>query len=320
MRAYAVFLLKILLTAALLLTVFSSVEPGKIRETLRELELWRLAALLIIHWITQAITAQRWRLLARSAGMGGPYYTFLRMHFVGMFFSIGLPSLVGGDAVKAYTVSRQAGRPLSLGITSVLHDRAIGLVVLLAYGTVAAFLIPIEWQGLPLIVPYLAFWITGGAALWLIMSSERFFRPRLSAEALSAAHRALQKLAAFHKSLVEMNLRAADIAQVIVLSLFNSALVILIVHQICAATRTPVALGGVAVLVPLIDILTMFPFSISGIGIREWSYVHLFPLLGMPPAAALGVALIASSLLIVRNLAGAVFVLGAPGLIPRPKP
>ncbi len=319
MRKYTVFALKILVTTALLLWILLSLDPGKIRDNLSGLEKERIAALILLHWITQAITAQRWRVIAGSMGMAGSYGAFLRMHFAGMFFSIGLPSLVGGDAIKAYAASRRAGRPLSAGIASVLQDRAVGLIVLLAYGTAAVLLRPLAWRGIPLSLAYASLWLATGALFWLFLRSERLAISWLDSLSYGAVRRSLQKLAEFHCAWTATNLSSGGVAQILLLSLCNSAFVIFIVYQICSAARIPVALGGVAVLVPLIDVLTMIPISISGIGIREWCFVQLFPVMGMSREAALGVALIASSLLMLRNISGAFLVPGVHGSLRRPQ-
>ncbi len=319
MQKYIVFMFRILVTAALLLWILLSLEPEKIRHTLVGLDKGRIAGLLLLHWITQVITAQRWRVIATSMSMAGSYGAFLRMHLAGMFFSIGLPSLVGGDAIKAYAASRRASRPFSFGVASVLQDRAVGLIVLLAYGTAAVLLNPLAWRGVPLLLVYLALWLVGSALFCLVFLSERLAGLWLDSLNLAAARVGLQKLTEFHQALTGINLSAGGLAQVLLLSLCNSALVILIVHQICSAARIPVALGGVAVLVPLIDVLTMIPISISGVGIREWCYVQLLPLLAVPSEAALGVALIASSLLILRNLSGAFVVPAVPTYLRGPR-
>jgi hypothetical protein len=272
----------------------------------------RLAALLVVHWLAQAMTAQRWRVVSGALGLKGSYADFVRMHFAGMFFSIGLPSLIGGDAIKAFWASRKSGRPLSDGIASVIQDRALGLSVLLSYGTAAAFLCPLKWHGMPLPLFYLILWAGAAALTVLVWRSERISRRWLRPGAASIAGRALRRLAEFHRALALLRLPPGAAAQVLLLSLCNSALVILIVQQVCIALRERPATLGIASVVPLADILMMLPVSLSGLGIRESAYVQLLPLLGITAESALAVALTSSALLILRNLAGLLFVSTIP--------
>jgi hypothetical protein len=306
------FVLKLLVSGTLLVLVLRSVDLQDIRSQLSGMQGGRLAVLLLAHWLAQAMTAQRWRLVSRALGLKGSYADFFRMHFAGMFFSIGLPSLIGGDAVKALWASRQSGRPLSDGIASVLQDRAIGLSVLLSYGTAAAFLYPLKWHGMPLPLFYLTVW-AGAAALTLaVWRSERISRRWLRPGTASLAGRALHRLAEFHRALAVLRLAPGAAVQALLLSLCNSAIVILIVQQVCVAVRERPDTLGVASVVPIADVLMMIPISLSGIGIRESAYVQLLPLLGMTVEGALAVALSCSALIVLRNLAGLLFISAFP--------
>ncbi|PYV12555.1 MAG: hypothetical protein DMG07_16915 [Acidobacteria bacterium] len=98
--------LKVTISLALLALVLRSVDAGRLRHDLARIELGRLALLLAVCWSGQLLCAQRWRLFAASLGMTGSYRSFVEMYFVGMLFNVGLPSLVGGDIVKAFVLSR----------------------------------------------------------------------------------------------------------------------------------------------------------------------------------------------------------------------
>ena len=119
--------------------------------------------------------------------MPDSYSTFFQIYFLGMLFNVGLPSLVGGDTIKAYLISRKAGKALHNGLASVLQDRAVGLISLLIYGSAAVLWVPLIWRGLPLWVLYGVVWV--GIALFLFLDLERGLRippisyPRLTQSA-----------------------------------------------------------------------------------------------------------------------------------------
>jgi len=306
-----------LVTAALLFVVFRSVDIQSIRESLARIQTGRVAALLLVHWLCQMVTAQRWRVLAGSIGVQGSYWGFLRVHFVGMFFSTGLPSLVGGDAFKAYVASRQPGGSLPAGIASVLLDRAAGLAVLLSYGTAAILLYPLSWRGIPLVLLYLACWAGGAVAAIAIWKGERLTRRWVDPNAPSALRRVLDRIAVSHQNLSLAHLSGSEVSQVLLLSAVNSFLVILIIRQVCVAFGYNVDIIGIAAVVPITDFLMMIPISISGLGVREWAYLQVLPLLGIPPGATLAVALTSSALIILRNLGGALFLPTVPASLRR---
>jgi hypothetical protein len=51
--------------------------------------------------------------------------------------------------------------------------------------------------------------------------------------------------------------------------------------------------------------------------VREWAYLQVLPFLGIPPGAALAVALTSSALMILRNLGGALFLPTLPAALRR---
>jgi glycosyltransferase 2 family protein len=309
--------LKILVTLLLLVLIFRSVDTSRIAHHLRDLETGRLILLVLLCWMGQLLCAQRWRLFAASLRMQGSYRSYAQMYLVGMLFNIGLPSLIGGDVVKAYILSRKTGKPLQSGLASVLQDRAAGLLSLIIYGGAAVLIRPITWRGIPLGAVYLVTWFGVTLALWLTWKGEAVYRHILVEEARSPWQKLVRIVADFHQALVTMRLGSGAILQIGCLSFLNSALVLWIFQQVAVAAGNAVSLISFSALFPLITLLTMLPISFSGIGIREWAYVEALALLGVPPDRALVVALSTSALVIVVNLGGVLFLPTVPSELRR---
>jgi uncharacterized protein (TIRG00374 family) len=229
------------------------------------------------------------------------------VQFAGIFLNLGLPSLVGGDVVKAYAVTSKSDVPFKFGLASVLQDRAAGLIALLVYGSIAAVSAGLSWRGIPLPAMYGVVWLGCGLVFLVVWKGDRVYRFfRFGGN--SRLYRMVRHVAEFHETLAVMRLHASAAFHVALLSLANSALVIYIVSRMCHATHHSVDLLTVSALVPLIDVLSMMPVSFAGLGIREWGYVQALPLVGVPPDAALAIALSLSALLIARSLVGAFFL------------
>jgi hypothetical protein len=304
--------LKVLVALILLFLVFRSVDTSRIVHHLREIETGRLILLVLLCWLGQLLCAQRWRIFAGSLRMQGTYRSYAQMYLVGMLFNIGLPSLIGGDVVKAYILSRKSGKPMQSGLASVLQDRAAGLLSLIIYGGAAVLIHPITWRGIPLAAVYLVTWIAVVLVLWLAWKGEAVYRVFLAEEARSPWQKLLRVAADFHQALVTMRLGSGAILRIAGLSFLNSALVLWIFQQVTAATGNAVSLIAFSALFPLITLLTMLPISFSGLGIREWAYVEGLALLGVPPDRALIVALSTSALVIVVNLGGVLLLPTVP--------
>ena len=316
-RVFAI--LKLLVTLLILFLVFRSVDASKILRDLRALNGSALVLLPIAYWAGQLLCSARWRLFAASLGMRNGYFSFVRTYFAGMFFNIGLPSLIGGDVVKAYAVSRRNGRPLRDGLASVLQDRLAGLAALLLFGTAAAAAHPLRWRGCPLWTAYAACWTAMALALVIILKGENLYHGLLQKNKNDLVRKIVQTVADFHDALAARRLNIDSIFPIALYSLFSSALVIWIFHKVTEAAGHTVGLIPFAALFPLITIVTMLPITLGGLGIREWCYVEALSLAGIAPGPALVISLASSALLLLCNLAGLLFLPAIPfGLRPRP--
>jgi hypothetical protein len=271
-----------------------------------------LIILLLLSWLSQLICSERWRLFASSLQMPGSYFSFVQMYFAGMFFNIGLPSLVGGDVIKAYMVSRKSGKSLHLGLASVLQDRALGLIALLTYGSAAIIIHPISWKGFPLWWLYLASWIAIAAVIAMATNGDILYRKHISTLKNGYALKILKTFAEFHQALGSRSMRPGAFFRIVLFSFINSALVLWTFQQVTFAVGTKVGIVPFSALFPLVTLATMMPITLSGIGVREWVYVEALSLVGIPRGLGLIISLATSALSLLCNLGGIVFLPSIP--------
>lgn len=311
--------LKLLLTLLLLFLVFRSVDVSRVLGDLRALNRASLVLLPAVYWAGQLLCSARWRLFAASLGMRNSYFSFVRTYFAGMFFNIGLPSLIGGDVVKAYVVSRRNGRPLRDGLASVLQDRLAGLAALLFFGTAAAAAHPLRWRGCPLWVVYAACWAAMVLLLAIISRGGSFYARLLEKDRSKPIRKVLNAAADFHAALAARRLDRRAFFPIVLYSLLSSALVLAVFQKVTDAAGHAVGLVPFSALFPLITLVTMLPITIGGLGIREWCYVEALSIVGVPPGPALVISLASSALLLLCNAAGVLFLPGLP-IHRRPRP
>jgi glycosyltransferase 2 family protein len=94
--------------------------------------LFLLAVLLLP--LSYVLLALRWQWLLRTHGLDPGLWETLRLSWVGLVMNNVLPSSIGGDAVKALCICRRAPQKRVAAVMTVLMDRALGLVALLAVG------------------------------------------------------------------------------------------------------------------------------------------------------------------------------------------
>ena len=90
---------------------------------------------------THCIGVTKWRLMVNVAGSGLNWRQSARCYFAGLFGSLFLPSLIGGDLVRAGMAMR-IGRSKAAVLLGSLVDRSIDLVALGLMAGVGAILVP----------------------------------------------------------------------------------------------------------------------------------------------------------------------------------
>jgi glycosyltransferase 2 family protein len=317
MSRLLIVILKLFLTILLLFLIFQSIDISKVSNDLKAFSLRTLFFLLGICWIGQLLCSERWRIFASSLDLQGSYRSFVQMYFIGMFFNIGLPSLIGGDAIKAYILSRKSGKPLYLGLASVLQDRAAGLISLFIYGSIAILLCPMSWRGTHLWIIYLLSWIAISFGVWLIWKGERLYSRFIISDSRAFLQKILGMISEFHQALGMSTLQPGSFFRISLYSFINSGLVLWIFQQVTAAAGYKVGIIPFSALYPLVTLATMLPVTLSGLGIREWIYVEALYLVGIPRGPGLIISLATSALLLLCNLGGLFFLPAIPAELRR---
>ena len=71
-------------------------------------------------------------MLLEPVALSVPYRRMVSFYFIGMFFNLFLPTIVGGDAVKAVLLARETGAP-ARATMSVFMERNLGLLCAAAH-------------------------------------------------------------------------------------------------------------------------------------------------------------------------------------------
>ncbi len=120
---------RFIISAVLLLTLFLVLPRAKLIEALHRVQpatlLTAIPAFLLIH----GLGAWKWRMLVNSAGARYSGAEALRLYFGGVFGSLFLPSLVGGDIVMLAMAFRRNSDRAGLILASLLN-RALDVIAL----------------------------------------------------------------------------------------------------------------------------------------------------------------------------------------------
>ncbi len=295
-------LIQIAVSALLLFLILRQVSWAEVQEALRRIDLrWLLLAwgLFIVGVVVRAV---RWQILLGALGLRRPLGELTLWYFVGGFFNVLLPTGFGGDAVRAAELAQDTGR-LGPAVNSVVVDRYLGLMVLLAMGLAA-------WPLQPGAVPAAVFWLTavlfagGLLAAWLLRRpwwAEWSRRGGLPARAVQILRlpQLGEAVAPYDRSVLLRALAASLLFNLLLIG-WNLAI------ALGLGLHLPLAIF--LVFVPLTSVALLLP-AFGGLGVRELTYVGLFGSIGVPQATALALSLGVYIITVATGLVGGILYL-----------
>lgn len=295
MRPLMAWLLKAAITAGLLTWLFSRPEVRSGLAGLTQLTPGWLVVGFLTAGLAQAFAAWRWRVCLRTAGVGLPYLSVLRITLISTgagYLSIGT---LGEDAVRLTLAAQRCPgqRAALLASVGLDHSSAFPAVVLLWLSViVAAGGILTVGQGV---------WIalgTGLAAFFGVGLALRRFQPD------------------WHRRLRGFLLEAGTRRGFAMAALLSLPLTLLHYAVFFCAAR---ALG---VMVPVVkfcgaaavaDAAASLPISVAGLGVREKAFETILGgWHGVPAGQAVALSLAGLGLILLWGLAGAVCLLVEP--------
>lgn len=269
-RAWGWTLVQMTLTAALLGWLFAdpAVRQG-IARTLSQANLGWLAAGVGLGavWITAA--ACRWQVFLRIQGIDVSFRRSTGIYLIGMFFTLFLPGLIGGEAVRMVYICRERPTRKTAAALSVMMDHMAGLVAMLV--TTAAIVAfrsqwlaqsPIGLGGTVSVLVGLTAAVVGLFAM-LLVSKRRLDRGL--PEGIPARDKLTALLQAFTRFLNHWRASLLGIA----LSFVTLHGYFAVFYCAGRAFNAPARFIDVFSVMPLIDVASALPISISGLGVRE---------------------------------------------------
>ena len=244
------------------------------------------------------VRAYRWGVLVWALGVQVSWLRLVGLYFIGAFFSLFLPTGVGGDAVKMFELSRDDGKASS-AISSVLVDRFLGLFVLFAMALLA---VAISYEMVAAEVRILIAVVFAGSLVAVALLLQRTWIEswgrRLGVDRLFGRVKILREL---YESLHTYG--PAALLRGTAASVVWNLILVVGYYLLGLAVGIDLAIGYYFLFVPIISAALMIP-SVGGLGIREGTTVLLFSQVGVPEAQALALAVVYDVVLLTNGLIG----------------
>ncbi len=298
-------------SAAILALLFVAIPFSELMAALRRMPLWAWPLALASYLALHLIGITKWRLVTNTAGAGLSFRTAARAYYAGLFGNTFLPSIVGGDVVRA-GVALPAARSKSGLVLGSLVDRAGDIVSLGAVAGMGALLLPraLDPRSRTIFVSLGVLLLAAGVIGLVVLT--RFPVRRLP-------FKVRRKLVHVRRALQATARRPHAIVAAIALGMLLQTLLVVLNYLLGLTIGIDIPLYVWLFVWPLAKISGLAPVTQGGIGVREAAQVVLFAPFGVPAAMALAVGLVFEAIIILGGLLGGLiaFALGRRGpLIP----
>ena len=304
----SLFLGKLLVSALLLTLLFWRVDRLTFIRTAQAFPLKVFVGCAMLYILGYLISTFRWQRLLLAEGIRLPLWRLALVYFQASFFNLFLPTLIGGDIVRGYTIYRiTQGHEAS--IPSILADRIAGFGALVGIALIALALAYGRIRDPQVAVMILTVAVAFAATI-VVLLHDRMKERASGLLRLVGLTRFQAKLQGMVEALQRYRGHRRALGQAVLLSVLLQALIIVTYYLIGASLNLGVSIVYFFLYVPLITFVAMLPVSVAGLGVREGGAVYLFAKVGVDAATALTMSLVWFSLtLVVSGLGGLAFLL-----------
>jgi len=305
-RRYVLLVLKVSVSLALLVLLFSWIDVGQLWASARRASILWLAVALGLYALNVLSSTWRWHVLLEAQHVRVPGRWLFGSFLIASFFNNFLPSNIGGDVIRIGDTAKAAGSK-TLATTVVLMDRGLGFMALVL---VAALGDSYAGAVHPSAVPIWPIWLWTGFLVAAAAAAPAVFAP-------AGFRRVLQPLTVFHPEwvggriekltggLARFREQPGALAACFSGALFVQATMVVFYFTVAYALHLDLTLADLSVVVPISFVVQMLPVSVSGFGVREATFSFYFSRIGHPIESALLLSLVAQALIMLFSLLGA---------------
>jgi uncharacterized protein (TIRG00374 family) len=259
---------------------------------------------LIPYFFFVIVSAWRWQVLLDYKKFQIPFGRTTIIYFIALFFNNLLPTTIGGDGIRVlYSMGKRKADSLAV----VLTDRILGFIGLFIFALIAVLYLWIEKRQTEFLL-----YMSGGLFVLIIVTyilfSERAYR-RISPVARKIKIFKLgERLSHLHDSFTDFGKAWGPITLCTVHSIIIQALLAIGPFLVLRALGNyEIGILPFFIYLPIINVVSMIPISLNGIGVRESFFVLLFSRVGLSGETALAVSIISFLLIFLWSILGGIF-------------
>ena len=241
------------------------------------------------------VRGARWHYVIRSLGIEYGVARSATVWAIGFFASSVTPAKAG-DAVRALYLRNDTGRTLGETFLTVFVDRLWDLGFVLAAGTVSALVFSARYIRLPS-APLVAGGVFVLGVCAVIATRRALVRTLMKpVVAIMVPERFRDSLASnFHTFYDALRVHGSRPIRSVVMAgytLLCWGLIFALAVYIARILSLPVRPSYIVLIMPIVTLVELIPFSIAGLGTREATVIYFFSVVGAGAAQAVGFSIV----------------------------
>ncbi|MFA4993477.1 MAG: lysylphosphatidylglycerol synthase transmembrane domain-containing protein, partial [Candidatus Omnitrophota bacterium] len=267
-----------------------------------------LALSFLIFFITHLLGFLRWKMLLNAIEINIPLKKLISSFSGGIFFSIFLPSTIGGDLVRTADLAVHTNKTKQV-IASVFLDRLSGYIGLVFV------VLPAVLLGSDLIHDKIVFSSVAVIVLLLVVVLLILFNNSIYSRigkflSLPGAGKIKEMIRDMHREIHVFRNHKRMVAGNLALSFVIQIIFPVSVYFTGLALGIKINLIYFLIFLPIISAITLLPIAIGGLGLRESLYVVYFAKAGVIKQLALAMSLVSFSFMVFYGaIGGIIYVL-----------
>ena len=270
---------------------------AKVLDVVRGLNWWLVVLATATFFPVVMAKAWRWQSLLRMQGIRLGFGTAYHAYFASLYLGNVTPGRAG-DFIKVFYLTQECKVSLGKGFSSVLIDRFFDLFVLLLLGLVGVLLYHTSDQMVTLVMVSFVVLMAGSGVLLSRRLSQPLFRLLFERSFFKRFHgKAAQQMEDFYEGV--QALKKPALAVPFLLSVLSYVFFFALCYFLALAMSIPISLPYLVLAITIVNVISIVPVSVMGVGTRDWCLIQLFAIKGISAAVALTYSML---LLIVLGL------------------
>ncbi len=274
---------KLLVSLLLLLFLLRFVNQREMAELLKNIHWPFLIGYFALNFFDRLIMAYKWKILLEAKEISCSWKKLIVVYFKGTFWGNLVPTSLGGDAIRAYELSKNTHTGVDV-VSSIIMERFLGF---LSSAVMAIMVIPLLLFFVP-DFPRILFWL-----LLLFFSAGIFFLVLLmrggGPPALKNWLTKLPwagKISQITSSFVLYRNHPRALGRFFLWSFGEQLVPILTIYFLVLTLGLPVPFSFLVPIIPIAQFFARIPISLSGFGIQEGLFITLFSFFGISTTIA----------------------------------